>query len=240
MNGPGAFPIAFGAGLVSFLSPCTLPLIPGYLSYISGIGAEEIRAGEKSNTLFATACLFVLGFALVFVAIGATASYIGSLVRPYHSVLTRTAGVFIIVMALVMVGLLKFPIFYGEKRFHPRRQFGVWSAFPLGMAFGFGWSPCIGPILGSIFALAATQSSAQRGALLLFVYALGLGAPFLLVALFAGRALTSLGWFKRHYQAITLMGSSLLMFMGVFLIMDRWTQLLSPVLNWYSQLNLPT
>ncbi len=240
MNGPFAIPIAFGAGLVSFLSPCTLPLIPGYLSYISGIGAEELESSGRSSALAVAGALFVLGFSLVFVAIGATASYIGSLVQPYHAELTRIAGIFIIAMALFMVGLIKIPALYRDRRFHLGRQFGVWSAFPLGMAFGFGWSPCIGPTLGAIFALAATQSDAQRGALLLFVYALGLGLPFLLVALFAGRALGALGWFKRHYQAITLAGSSLLLFMGVFLVMDRWTQLLSPLLSWYSQLNLPT
>lgn len=240
MNGPGAFWFAFSAGLISFLSPCTLPLLPGYLSYISGIGADEIQAGKRTGTLVTAATLFVLGFSLVFVALGATASYIGNYLLPYHVALTRVAGVFIILMALGMVGVYQLPLFYRERRFELSHELGLWGALPLGMAFAFGWSPCIGPVLTSIFALATTESSAQRGALLLFVYALGLGAPFLLVALFAGRVLSSLRWFKRHFVAINRLGGSVLLIMGVFLVLDQWTEVLGPVLRWYAQLNLPS
>lgn len=240
MNGPGALFLAFGGGLVSFMSPCTLPLLPGYLAYISGLGVEEVQSGEGRGTVLATAALFVLGFSLIFTASGATASYIGSFLLPYHDALSRIAGVFIIAMALVMIGLVRLPALYQERRFHIGREFGIWSAFPLGMAFAFGWTPCVGPIFASILGLATTQGSAQRGALLLFVYGLGLGAPFLLVALFAGRAFESLGWFKRHYQALNVAGGSILIVMGLFLVMDRWTQLLGPVMRWYAGLNLPT
>lgn len=238
MNGPGALILAFGAGLISFLSPCTLPLLPGYLSYISGLGADEVRDGERTGRVLITALLFVLGFALVFVALGASASYIGSFVQPYRLVLGRVAGIFIIGMALVMIGLLRFPALYQERRFHVGREFGIWSAFPLGMAFAFGWSPCIGPVLTSIMAYAAVEGTAQRGALLLFVYALGLGLPFLMVALFAGRFLESLSWFKRHYQALNLSGAGILLVMGVFLLMGEWTQLLAPIMRWYANFNI--
>lgn len=234
MIGPNALFLAFFAGLVSFLSPCTLPLLPGYLSYISGMGADEIQAGQRTGTLVAAASLFVLGFSLVFVALGATASYIGSALLPYRDTLTRVAGIFIIVMALAMVGMVHVPMLYREKRFQIGRDLGMWGAFPLGMAFAFGWSPCIGPVLTSILAYATTEGTAQKGALLLFVYGLGLGVPFLIVALFADHLMTSLGWFKRHFVAINRAGSAILLVMGVFLVLDRWTQLLGPVMRWYA------
>ncbi len=240
MSGVGSLMLAFGAGLISFLSPCTLPLLPGYLSYISGLGAEEVRSGENTATLLSASGLFVLGFSLIFVALGATASYIGSALLPYRDTLNQIAGVFIIVMALGMVGLFKIPMFYMEKRFHLGRELGIWSALPLGMAFAFGWSPCIGPVLTSIMAYATTEGTAQKGALLLFVYALGLGMPFLAVALFAGRVFGSLNWFKRHYLAINRSGGGILLVMGVFLLLNRWTQVLNPVMQWYAQFNLPT
>jgi cytochrome c-type biogenesis protein len=176
----------------------------------------------------------------VFVSVGATASYIGSAVAPHRPMLTRIAGVFIIAMALVMMGAIRIPLLYREKRFHLPPEFGIWGSFPLGMAFAFGWSPCIGPILGAIYVDATTQGSAQRGAALLFVYALGLGMPFLLVALFAERMFRSLTWFKRHFQAINVSGGAILLVMGVFLFLGRWTELLGPVLRWYGTLNLPT
>jgi cytochrome c-type biogenesis protein len=247
VTGPDALFLIFAAGVVSFLSPCTLPLLPGYLSYISGVGADEIQSGNRSGTLLSAAGLYVLGFTLVFVTLGTTASYIGSLVAPYHETLTRAAGIFIIVMGLVMLGVFRFPLLMVEKRFHLRnpgsafgRDVGIWSALPLGMAFAFGWSPCIGPVLAPVLAYATTVGTAQKGAFLLLVYALGLGVPFLLMALFAGRALSSLGWFKRHFTVINRVGGAILLVMGVFLLMNRWTALLAPAMRWYAQFNLPT
>lgn len=239
MNGPEALALAFTAGLISFLSPCVLPLLPGYLSYLSGVSVEDVPAERDGSTTLGVAALFVLGFSLVFVALGATASYIGAALLPYRDTLTRVAGAFIILMALVMLGAFRLPIFYREKRLHLGREFGVWSAFPLGMAFAFGWSPCIGPVLTSILAYATTVGTAQKGALLLFIYSLGLGVPFLAMALFAGRMFQSMSWIKRHYQALNLGGSAVLMVMGIFLVLDRWTQLLSPVMAWYANLKLP-
>lgn len=232
--------LAFGGGLVSFLSPCTLPLLPGYLSYITGLSVEEVKDRSHTGTVVGAAALFVLGFSLIFVALGATASYIGHALIPYHDTLTRAAGVFIIFMALVMLGVFGFPFFSREVRLRVGRELGIWGSFPLGMAFAFGWTPCVGPILTAVLADATTEGTAQKGALLLFVYAMGLGAPFLLMALFAGRALQSLRWFKRHYVAINRVGGSILLVMGVFLVLNRWTELLAPVLRWYAQFNLPT
>ncbi len=240
LNGPGALFLAFGGGILSFLAPCTLPLLPGYLSYISGLSAEEVRERQNVNVVLGASVLFVVGFSLVFVSLGATLSYLGSVIDPHRQTLTRIAGIFIIVMALVMLGVFRVPLLYRESRFHVPRQWGVWSAFPLGMAFAFGWSPCIGPILTPIYAAATTEGSAQRGALLLFVYSLGLGVPFLAVALFTERFFGYIGWFKRHYRALNLSGGSVLLVMGVFLLLGRWTQLLGPVMNWYAQFNLPT
>lgn len=232
--------LAFGAGIVSFLSPCTLPLLPGYLAYMSGLGADEVRSRDNTNVVVVATILFVLGFSLVFVAEGATASYIGSVVGANRDALTRLAGVFIIVMALVMLGVLQVPILYREKRFHPGREWGVWSSFPLGMAFAFGWTPCIGTILSSIMVAAMTQASVQRGAFLLFVYALGLGVPFLAFAFFADRAFSSLTWFKRHVRTLNLAGGAVLLLMGAFLLTDRWTEVMAPVMRWYSGLGIPS
>lgn len=239
MNGPAEFILAFTAGLISFLSPCVLPLLPGYLSYLSGVSVEDVPARRAGGAVLGVATLFVLGFSLVFVALGATASYIGAALLPYRDTLTRVAGIFIILMALAMAGVFRLPNFYREKRLHLGREFGVWSAFPLGMAFAFGWSPCIGPVYTSILAYATTVGTAQKGALLLFIYSLGLGVPFLVMALFAGRMFHSMNWIKRHYQALNVGGSGVLMVMGVFLVLDRWTQLLSPVMAWYADLKLP-
>lgn len=239
VSGPLGLIFAFAAGLLSFLSPCTLPLLPGYLAFISGLSVEEVRGQDQRATTATASGLFVLGFSLVFVALGATASYIGSLIHQYESVLTRVAGVFIILMALVLVGIVRIPALYGEKRFHLGREIGIWSAMPLGMAFAFGWTPCIGPVLGAILGVSMAQATVQRGALLLFFYALGLGVPFLLAGLFADRTLTSLAPIKRHFGAINLAGGAILAVMGVFLLLDRWTELLGPIMRWYGDLNLP-
>lgn len=238
MNGPGGLLLAFAAGLVSFLSPCTLPLLPGYLSYMSGLGADEIESGENVSVLVGAASLFVLGFSLVFVALGAALSAVGGAIQPHRIELTRVSGVFIVLMGLAMLGLFRVPLLYREKRFHISTDVGIWSAMPLGMAFAFGWTPCIGPTLTSILAVALQEPTAQRGALLLFVFSLGLGVPFLVVALFTGRVLGSLAWFKRHYLAVNRLGGSVLLVMGFFLILNRWTEFMAPLVSWYTQFSV--
>jgi len=237
MTGPAALLLAFWAGVISFLLPCTLPLIPGYLAYLSGLEVEEVQGGQRTSTVVGAAALFVLGFTVVFVALGATLSYIGAFLLPYRQILTRASGVFIVIMALVVMGLLRLPILYREQRFQIGRQLGIWGSLPLGMAFAFGWSPCIGPVLTSILALATTEQSAQKGALLLFVYALGLGVPFMAFALFADRLFHSFTWIKTHYRVLDLTGGSVLLVMGVFLVLNRWTVLMAPMLRWYADHN---
>lgn len=242
MSSAGGLLLAYIAGLLSFLLPCTLPLLPGYLSYVTGLGADEVQSTEHRGFVVGAAMLFVLGFALVFVALGATASYLGSMLNPYRDTLTRISGVFIILMALFVLGLFRLPLLYREKRFHLSREAGAWGAFPLGMAFAFGWSPCIGPVLTSILAFAATTQTVQRGALLLFVYALGLGTPFIGLALLAGRLFSTMGWLKKRALLFNLSGGSVLLVMGVFLVLNRWTEVMAPMMRWYidhMQLNVP-
>lgn len=237
VSDPLVWPLAFAAGTLSFTSPCCLPLLPGYLSYISGVSGEELA--EKRGRLLMASLLFVTGFALVFTAMGATASVLGSLVAENRLLLLRVAGIFIIVMGLVTLGVLKVPALYIERRFHVHPRVGPWGALPLGMAFAFGWTPCIGPVLASIDAVAGASGSVRTGAALLFVYALGLGLPFVIVALFFGRGIQAVRWLQRHYYALNLAGGTVLVAMGVLLLTDQWVQLLGPILRLYAHLNWP-
>src|SRR4051812_47069682 len=172
------------AGLISFLSPCVLPLVPPYLVYLTGASLERLADAEaeplvKRDTIIA-ALLFVLGFTTVFVALGASASAVGSLVRAYSDWLATFAGIIIIVMGLHFLGLTRLPFLMREKRLSAQRPVGLWGAYVMGLAFAFGWTPCIGPILAAILAVAASESTVARGAGLLAVYSAGLGIPFVL------------------------------------------------------------
>ncbi|HZD58929.1 MAG TPA: cytochrome c biogenesis protein CcdA, partial [Anaerolineae bacterium] len=214
---PGLF-IAFTAGIMSFLSPCVLPLIPGYLSFISGISVDKLgqsSSQDRIKVLTAT-FLFVIGFALIFVGLGASAGLLGVSLMSYKTVLTKGAGVIIILFALFTMDIIKIPQLYGTKRFQTgKSRFGIWGALPLGMAFGFAWTPCVGPILASIFMIATTSDTVNQGTLLLSVYALGLGIPFILTALFFNIALGAFQWIKRNYRTVNIVSDLLLMAMGV-------------------------
>lgn len=229
--------LAFGAGALSFSSPCVLPLLPGYLSYISGVSAEE--AADRRGLLLTTSLLFMAGFALVFTALGATASVLGSLVAENRLTLLRISGVFIVFMGLVTLGILKLPALYVERRFHIRPSVGPLGALPLGMAFGFGWTPCIGPVLTLIYAVAAAEGSVRTGAALLFIYALGLGLPFVAAGLFLSQGLKAASWLRRRQGVLNLAGGWVLLAMGVLLLTGQWLQMLSPMLRLYSRLNWP-
>lgn len=233
------WPLAFAAGTLSFTSPCCLPLLPGYLSYISGVSGDELELARRRGRLVAASLMFVAGFALVFTAVGATASVLGSLVVANKLLLLHVSGVFIVFMGLVTLGVFRIPVLYMERRFHLRPALGPWGAFPLGMAFAFGWTPCIGPVLASIYAVAGTEGSVQTGAGLLFVYALGLGFPFVVAGLFFGQGLKAMRWLQRHYYALNLAGGSVLVAMGVLLITNQWLELLGPLLRLYARLNWP-
>jgi cytochrome c-type biogenesis protein len=232
-------PIAFFAGFVSFLSPCVLPLVPGYLSYMSGVGASE---GETPSGLYTAlvATTFVLGFTAVFVALGATATYLGSFLRSNQELLTRIGGVVIVLMGLVFIGLLKVPWLYREARFHPSPRAGVWGSTVLGAAFAFGWSPCIGATMGAVLTMAAGRSTVGgggEGAFLLGVYSLGLGVPFILAGLGVSRLTGALAWLRRHTRTINLASGVLLIVVGVMFItgdlfrLSIWMQRTMTALN---------
>lgn len=228
---------AFVAGVASFSSPCVLPLVPAYLSVIAGLDVTGsaaqsgyagpgvgLAAGRRVGAATMNASLFVAGFGTVFVLLGLSASSVGRAVLHDHDVLTRTSGVLVVVMALFLAGtaFLSAPGLYQEWRLHPRlARFGPFAAPIAGAAFAFGWTPCVGPILTSVLALSAQQGHVGQGAALLGVYSLGLGTPFLAVAVFFERARRPLGWLRRHGRGVTLLSASGLGAMGVLLVLDR-------------------
>ena len=194
---------AFLAGIVSFLSPCVLPLIPGYVSMVSKMSFEELTDGSmkgKTTRIFFPSLLFVLGFSFVFVSLGAGASFVGNFIHENKVLLLRISGVIIILFGLFSMDILKISHLYRERRINiPQSNLGLIGTFLLGIAFGFGWTPCVGPILASILLYASTAEGAGKGASLLFVYSIGLGLPFLLTGLALSRALTAFGWIKLLY-----------------------------------------
>lgn len=177
---------AFFGGLISFLSPCVLPLVPPYLSFLAGVSLDELQSNDDwgvRRRAVLTAVLFVAGFSTVFVLLGATASALGNIVRQHLGVMSTVAGVIIIIMGLHFIGLFRIGFLYREARLTVSRSFDVWGAYVMGLAFAFGWTPCIGPVLAAILAVAGSETSVARGASLLAVYSAGLGIPFVLAAL---------------------------------------------------------
>ncbi len=234
------FALAFVAGIVSFTSPCCLPLMPGYVSYVSGVAGGGSTATLIRSRTMLSAALFVVGFATTFTLMGAAASGLGSVILYHRLVLGRIAGVFVILMGLATIGLLRVPFLYRERRFDLARiKPGPAGAVPLGMAFAIGWTPCIGPVLAAILTAAATLEGAWRGAALLFVYSLGLGVPFLLLAFAVARTGRLFGWLRRHGRAIEIVGGSVLMLMGVLMITGTWIQLFTPLLRLFSRSGWP-
>jgi cytochrome c-type biogenesis protein len=207
------------AGLVSFLSPCVLPLVPPYLVYLAGTSLERLadedpRTGSTRETVTA-ALLFVAGFSTVFVALGASASLIGSLVRAYSGTLATIAGVAIIIMGLHFLGVFKIATLMREKRATVPKPVGLWGAYVMGLAFAFGWTPCIGPILAAILAVAASEQTVTRGATLLAVYSLGLGVPFVIAAFAIQPFAAFLTRFRKHLLRVEQAMGVLLILTGV-------------------------
>jgi len=220
---------AFGGGLVSFASPCVLPLVPAYLSMVTGLDVAEIQAGERRHTgrIIRDTGLFILGFGTVFIVLGLGASAFGGAVFDNQLLLTRISGLVIVAMALFLVGslVLKAPWLYRELRFHPSpSRLGPLAAPVTGVAFGFGWTPCIGPVYASVLAVASESGEAAKGAALLAAYSLGLGVPFLLVGLGLGRLSGALGWVKRHTTGITVASAAILGLLGVLLVFNELTR----------------
>jgi len=214
-------PIAFAAGLVSFLSPCVLPLVPGYLSFMSGYGPEERKGFQTAYV----AAGFVLGFTLVFVALGASATLLGSVLRSNRELMMRLSGVLIIVLGLVFLGVIRVPWLYRERRFHPTPKAGLWGSVVLGGAFAFGWSPCIGVTMGAALTLAAGRETVLEGAVLLAVYSLGLGVPFILAGLGIARLASTVSWLRAHTRALNFAGGALLVIVGLLFVTDRVTEI---------------
>lgn len=224
MTGSVGFLAAFSAGLLSFLSPCVLPLIPGYLSFMTGLSTAELADDDRSTSrVLIPAALFVLGFTLVFVAMGASASILGRFLTEYRPVVEKVAGIAVIAFGVLMLGVVRVPWLYGEARadMSRSRSFGRGASVVMGMAFAAGWTPCVGPILGSILALAGASGSVGIGAALLLVYSLGLGLPFLGVALLFGRARPLLAWLNRHAQTVNRVAGVLLITVGVLIFTGR-------------------
>lgn len=215
---------AMGAGVLTFISPCVLPLIPGYLAFMTGMSAADLRDSDrKLSAVLGPSLLFVLGFSTVFVALGASASALGSFLLSNRAVFETVAGVVIVLLGFFMLGIVKVPWLYGEARFEMQktRRFGGLAALVMGMAFAFGWSPCVGPILGSILMMAANSAEVGRGALLLGAYSLGLGVPFVAVALMLGRVRPLLDWVSRRSLVINRVAGAVLMLLGL-LILTGW------------------
>jgi cytochrome c-type biogenesis protein len=217
------FATAFAAGVISFLSPCVLPLVPGYVSFVAGSSLEELRDGAAPRLpALLLATTFVLGFSVVFVAFGASATALGSLLLSYKVQLGAIAGVIVILFGLHLLGLTPLRLMNQEARFHLDIAGGrALGAFVLGIAFAFGWTPCIGPVLGAILTLSASTADVAKGSLLLAVYSLGLGLPFLLAALFTGTLLArikALGRAGRHLQRAA---GGLLVIMGLLMVTGR-------------------
>lgn len=215
---------AFGAGLLSFLSPCVLPLIPAYVSFMTGLSIGEISGDRRRLTsVLVPALLFVLGFSLVFVALGATASVLGTLLRTYRDILSKVAGIVIFAFGFLLLGVVKVPWLYREARLDmaKARRFGPAAALVMGIAFAFGWTPCVGPILGSILLLAGSGGDPVRGALLLTAYSAGLGVPFLVVALALGKLAGTLRWLNRHSVVIDRVAGSVLMVLGLLVLSGK-------------------
>ena len=219
---------ALAAGIVSFLSPCVLPLVPPYLVYLTGASLErfadaETKARAGRETL-AAALLFVLGFTTVFVALGASASAIGAVLRAYSGELAIVAGVAIIIMGLHFLGLTPVALLMREKRLQAAKPVGLWGAYLMGLAFAFGWTPCIGPILAAILAVAASEDNVARGAGMLAVYSLGLGIPFIAAALAIEQFAAFLARFRAHLGLVEKAMGGLLVLTGIAFLTGAVTQ----------------
>ena len=211
--------IAFGAGLISFLSPCVLPLIPGYVSFISGQSLQDILKSKKINIL--PLILFCFGFSTVFIILGASASFLGQTLLQNSEILRIIAGIIIIIFSLQLIGVINIPYLNFEKRFDARESRNILFPYVIGLAFGFGWTPCIGPILGSILALASIEETLSRAILLLSFYSLGLAIPFVLSGYLIQRFLLFSKNFKKNINIISKIGGVILLITGILILTNQ-------------------
>lgn len=252
--GAGGIPVAFLVGMVSFFSPCILPLVPGYLSYMSGVSGEDLATGAKRGRVLVATLLFVLGFAVVFSALGATASAFGGLLLDNFATVQRVAGAIVIVMGLAFLmtlfvvplqrlaaspagmpralgrgGLAIARVLAAERGVHAKPRSGLLGAFPLGAAFAVSWTPCVGPGLATILAIASNEGSAGRGAVLLFSFSLGFGVWFVLAGIGFRKATGAFAAVRRHLRVLTAAGGALLLAIGVLMVTNRWNDVIAPI-----------
>jgi|TARA_B110000305_G_scaffold35491_1_gene35377 cytochrome c-type biogenesis protein len=221
--------IAFGAGLISFLSPCVLPLIPGYISFISGASLNELLANKKINII--PLILFTLGFSFVFIMFGAAASYLGQVLLQNSQTLRIIAGLIIVIFSLQLIGIVNIGFLNFEKKIYTKKNNNMWFSFIIGMAFGFGWTPCIGPILGSILALASTEETIFRAIILLSFYSLGLAIPFILSGYLMQRFLMFSKNFKKNINLVSKGGGVILLITGILILTNQLQVLGYYILN---------
>ncbi|MET9698932.1 cytochrome c biogenesis protein CcdA [Streptomyces sp. NPDC006529] len=225
-----ALPIAVLAGLVSFFSPCVLPLVPGYLSYVTGVTGADMAEARRGRML-AGASLFILGFTAVFVSTGALFGYFGDVLQDHRAVISRVLGGVVILMGLFFMGLIP-GLTMREFRFHKKPTGGLIGAPVLGVLFGIGWTPCMGPTLAAVNTLSLNEASAGRGALLTTAYCLGLGVPFILAAIAFRKALGAFGWVQRHYAWVMRIGGGMLILTGLLLVTGWWDTIVSDMQSW--------
>jgi cytochrome c-type biogenesis protein len=230
-----ALPVAVLGGLVSFFSPCVLPLVPGYLSYVTGVSGTDLAQAKRGRMLLG-AGLFVLGFTAVFVSGGALFGGFGATLQTHKEVISRVLGALTIVLGLAFMGALGALSRFTsrELRIHRRPAVGLAGAPMLGVLFGIGWTPCIGPTLAAVQTLAFNQASAGRGALLTVAYCLGLGVPFVVAAIAFRRTLGAFGWVKRHYAWVMRVGGGMLVVVGVLLVTGIWDRIVYDLQIWSS------
>ena len=221
--------IAFGAGLISFLSPCVLPLIPGYISFISGASLNDLLEKKKIDII--PLILFTLGFSFVFIMFGAAASYLGQVLLKNSEILRVTAGLIIIIFSLQLIGILNISFLNFEKKIYTKKNNNIWFSFVVGMAFGFGWTPCIGPILGSILALASTEETIFKAIILLSFYSLGLAIPFILSGYLMQRFLLFSKNFRKNINLVSKIGGGILLITGILILTNQLQVLGYYILN---------
>ena len=232
--------VSLGAGVISFSSPCCIPLVPGYLSYVSALPISGLGTREARTLTLRASLLFVAGFTVAFTVLGASVGLVGAALLRQMPTIVRFAGVGIVLMGFATLGFVRLPFLQRERRFDLARVSpGLTGAFTLGLAFAVGWVPCIGPVLATIFTLAGSTSSVSWGALLLAIYSIGLGIPFVLVGVFFARGRTSLNWLARHGRRIEQVGGVFLVVIGILFVTGRWQSLFVPLQRTFAQWGWP-
>lgn len=229
---------AFVAGLISFVSPCVLPLVPAYISYMSGVSVDELIEGasrESARRAGIRSLFFVLGFSAVFITMGATATSLGEALIEHRDILMKIGGVVIIIFGLHMLGVFKIKALYAERRFHVRlKSVGYLGAFLMGLMFAFGWTPCVGPVLGTILGMAASTDTVMNGIALLAVYSLGLGVPFILTGFLTNRAFAAMNRIKPHFRKIEIASGLLLIAVGYLVFTGSLQEMAGRLQGWFS------